>query len=153
MSFSCTKGYLSVYTDYYSHENLASYIVHTPDPLLLNPPIGQRLIISWTMPAEHNHRTDVYLQLKVRYRNRKECSKTIPLCGRKGTHIFAVMNEEYRKTKGILTYKIEMFAGDCLIEEWKHQLWSELITFPTNDASKTPALPSLDKLKNIDFDE
>lgn len=123
----CSSGLLTVYTDYLSHENLASYQVGTPDPRLDNPPIGQRLLISWSIPKCEF--ADAHIDYKIRFRNRKEISSTIPVISCSGTYIYSLLNEEYFETEGILTYKVDLYIGDQLIEEWRHQLWVEMLVF------------------------
>jgi hypothetical protein len=124
---SCTKEYITVYTDYLSHQNLASYHVGTPDPCLDNPPIGQRLHIAWSLPKEFLCKEDLYLNITIRFRNKQELNKQVLIDQATGTYIYTLINEEYFKIDGILTYKVDLFANDEIIVEWRHQLWTELL--------------------------
>lgn len=126
---SCNRCNLLVYTDYLSHQNLASYFVGTPDPNLNHPPIGQRVIIIWTMPSAYMGRSDIWLEVKVRFRNNQEANEVVQLTSRSGTYVYSLMNRDYIEKKGILAYKISMYAGACVIDTWKHQLWVDLISF------------------------
>jgi hypothetical protein len=128
----CQCEKLTVYTDYLSHENLASYHVGTPDPRLNNPPMGQRLIISWSLPKNYLCYEDLHLDLTIRFRNKQQISEKIDICKRKGMYIYSVLNEDFFETKGLLTYKIDLVGDDVILEEWRHQLWTELITFEDN---------------------
>lgn len=124
---SCMKSHLAVYTDYLSHENLASYHIDTPDPLLNNPPIGQRLIVIWTLKKKHLLYEDLHLKISIRFRDKNESTITYPLCKPKGTYIYSILNEDYIKTGGFLTYKVELIGDGIVLDEWRHQIWTNLI--------------------------
>lgn len=126
---SCTCHRLSVQTDYISRENLASYYVDTPDPLLNNPPIGQRLIISWSLPKEYLTYSDLHLNLIVRFHNREQQIQDIPIPDMRGTYLYEILNKQFCQTGGILTYKVTLMGNGCSLEEWRHPLWAHLITF------------------------
>jgi hypothetical protein len=49
------------------------------------------------------------------------------LCERKGTTVFALMDEEFIDKGGILTYKLDLVAEGHVLEEWRHQIWTDLI--------------------------
>jgi hypothetical protein len=126
---SCTNSssMITVHTDYLSHENLASYYVKTPDPRLNNPSIGQRLIVSWSIPKKLLLAENLHLKMTIRFRNREESVKIIPISERAGTYVYALLNEDYISTKGVLTYKIDLIGDNSIIERWLHQIWTELI--------------------------
>ncbi|WP_228840624.1 hypothetical protein [Candidatus Protochlamydia phocaeensis] len=137
---SCVFQRLSVQTHYLSHENLASYYVYTPDPHLDNPIIGQRLLIQWSLPSSYCAYDDLALHLKVRLRNHKEETISLPLKSMKGTYLYYVVNEAYCESGGVATYKIDVTGGGCVLETWKHPLWVDLITFNIPQEEK-PASP------------
>lgn len=116
-------------TEYLSHENLASYIINTPDPLLDNPPIGQRLIISWAVPQSTLNMDDLHIEVTIRFRNKEEVHESFRVCALSGQYIYKILNARFLETDGIQTYKVELKSGDTIIEEWRHQLWVELIRF------------------------
>lgn len=122
----CTHRSLTVQTQYFSAENLASYVVDTPDPLLNTPPIGQRLIISWDL-KEWDWYEKFHLKLTVRYANREEITQDVALYKKSGYYLFEVMNSDYCETGGIQTYKVELIGDDTVLNEWRHQLWRDLI--------------------------
>ncbi len=125
----CSREYLTVYTDYLSHKNLASYRVGTPDPLLNNPPVGQRLIISWSFPKSFLSKDNLHLELKVRFRNREEIKETVAICRASGTYYYYLINQDFFEKGGILTYRVDLIGDGEVLEEWRHQLWTELILF------------------------
>lgn len=124
---ACRNGMLSVHTDYLSVEHLASWHVNTPDPLLNRPPFGQRLFVSWAIPRKYTDCPDLHLLITIRYKNREEQVKRVPLRENSGTYRYCLLEEEYCATGGFLTYKVQLIAGGCVLEEWRHQLWAELI--------------------------
>lgn len=135
---SCSKTpYLSVQTSYFTRESLASYYVETPDPLLVNPPVEQKLLINWAFPHDYLDYKDLHLNVRVRFRNREEVSLEIPLEKASGYYMYVIETERFFETRGILTYKVDLIGGGCILEEWRHQLWHELIRVgDVNDISK-----------------
>jgi hypothetical protein len=133
LMMGCSSEYLTIYTDYLSHENLASYHVGTPDPRLNNPPIGQRLLISWSFPKEYLDREDLHLDISIRFRNREVLTQKVAICKSSGTYIYSLLNEDYFEREGILTYKVDLVAKDEIFEEWRHQLWTELLILDTKN--------------------
>lgn len=150
---SCTNSHLAVYTDYLSHENLASYHVGTPDPYLNNPTIGQRLIVIWTLKKRHLHYEDLHLKISIRFRNKKEAAIKVPLCKPKGTYVYALLNEDYIATDGILTYKVELIGDGCILDEWRHQIWTNLILVGQKEnCNIDPEKTDLERTEHTDFE-
>lgn len=132
---SCFSSRLAVYTDYLTHETLASYYVETPDPLQNYPMIGQRLIVIWTLKKSYLCYKDLHLKLDVRFRNKKETSIIYPITNSKGTYIYSLLNQDYIDNDGILTYKVELIGDGILLDEWKHQMWTTLIVVGQTDSA------------------
>ena len=131
----CSENHLSVYSDFLSHENLASYHVGTPDPMLNNPPVGQRLIVSWSIPKEYLDYEDLHLMLTIRFRNREEFTQKICIHTVSGTYFYKLLNDDYFAVDGIRTYKVELIGAGCVLEQWRHQIWAELITLDQDDST------------------
>lgn len=124
----CSKNrHLSVQTQYFTRETLASYYVETPDPMLINPPVGQKLLISWSLPRSYLDYADLHLNIDIRFHNRGEVTLNVPIEKKCGSYMYVVANEKFFETNGILTYKVGLIGGNCLLEEWRQQLWHELI--------------------------
>ncbi len=125
---SCSQNtYLSVQTVYFTRESLASYYVETPDPMLINPPVGQKLLVTWSLPGTYLDYADLHLNIRIRFRNREEVNFNVPIEKTCGTYIYVVANDDFFNTNGILTYKVDLWGGGIVLEEWRHQLWHELI--------------------------
>lgn len=121
----CSQNHLSVHTDFVGYETLASFHVGTPDPELYCPDYGQRLHIAWNLPC----RAELVIRAYIRFKNLTETEWIIPLSEPRGRSTYILLNEDYDKTGGILTYKVELFDGEKVIETQKHALWTELISF------------------------
>lgn len=124
---SCGKSSLTIQTDYLTHKNLASYYVGTPDPRQNVPTVGQRLIISWSIPKDYLRYDNLRLEITIRFRNREEIIEIFYLHKTRGTYVFTLLNCDYFTKRGILTYKIDLIGGDCTLEEWRHLIWTDLI--------------------------
>ncbi len=130
---SCGGKHLSVQTDFVTEEDLASFYVNTPDPLLNSGSAGQRLHVSWSLPKSYYGCEEMHILIQIRYKNREEAVLPLNNLRCNGTYTFSILNDEYFEKEGIRTYKVQLFSGETLIEEWVHQLWVELITFDELD--------------------
>lgn len=128
---SCTRNeFISAQTSYITRQALASYHVGTPDPYLCTPIYGQHLIVKWSLPTSFKAYSDLRIAATLRFRNRAQNTLVIPINIPSGIYVYTLRDNEFCETKGILTYKLELLGGNCLLQEWKHQLWVELITVP-----------------------
>jgi hypothetical protein len=123
----CSNEHLSVHTEYIDEEYLASYHVKTPDPLLLNSPLGQQLIVQWNVPRDYILYEDLHLRIYIRFRDRQEIVQIVPMRQRLCCYRYELLNDAFCKTGGIITYKIEIIGDGSILDEWRHQLWTELI--------------------------
>ena len=130
----CSFQPLTVQTQFLNRENLASFIIGTPDPSLDNPSIGERLFIQWSLSSPDFDGEDLILNLKVRFRNYQENEINIPIENKRGYYLYDLINQDYCDSGGILTYLAEIRKGDCVIASWKHPLWTPLITFDSKDS-------------------
>lgn len=128
LSSCCTHEGLTVYSEYVTREELASYHVGTPDPRLSCPNVGQKIYINWKV-CEVDACKKLTLKLYLRFRDRTESTQTVELENSSGRYVFALLNEQFFERQGILSYKIDLLADDVVIDEWRHQLWVNLITF------------------------
>ena len=133
---ACTQQKLFVHMDYLSHENLASFHVGTPDPMLNNPPVGQRLIVSWAVPPSYLDFEDLHMEITLRLRNRQQMVKNVEVERRLGTYVLSLLNEDYFQTGGILTYKVILVGNGEVLDEFVHQLWTELIVLEQGNSSQ-----------------
>lgn len=126
---SCTLHRLDVQTQYLTPDYLASFHIGTPDPRISEPLIGQRLLIQWSLKPEEVRDDNLFLYLKVRFRNHQEDEVIIPVKSKRGTYLYRVNRELYCETRGISTYLAEIRNSTCALARWKHPLWVELIQF------------------------
>lgn len=125
----CSIHPLTVQTQYLSHENLASFHIGTPDPHLDNPTKGQRLLIQWYLSKSAFEEQDLILQLQIRFHNHTEDKIQIPVTSKRGYYLYDLINDDYCKTGGVLTYLAEIRKGECVVASWKHPLWTPVISF------------------------
>lgn len=130
---SCRNCSLTVQTDYLTHKDLASYHVNTPDPRQNVSAVGQRLIIGWSIPKHYLCYKNLHLEVTIRYRNREEVIEIFHLLKNRGTYVYSLLNQDYLAKRGILTYKVAVIGGGCILEEWRHQIWTELISIDRNN--------------------
>lgn len=127
----CSKEPLTVYTEYINPEDLASYHVRTPDPRLICPQVGQRLIASWSIPKYYLDYEDLHLLITIRFYNREEEVKKVLICQSTGSYYYTVLNKQFFDTGGILTYKVDLIGSGEILAKWRHQIWVDLIRLKT----------------------
>lgn len=125
---SCEKYYVCVKQISIGPSYLASTHVATPDPRQAHPPEGQKLFIDWVIPEdilEKSPKMVVYLL----YKDHTQKELSYPIKYQRGYEVYSLLNEEFKKTHGLLTYRAEIVTEDGEIyKDWKHQLWVNLIT-------------------------
>ena len=125
--FGCKQYYLSICQEWVDSTYLASSHVSTPDPRQENPPLGQKLIVDWRVPKEiFDQKPVVVLDLILWDYTTRQVK--IPIHHQMDFSTFNLLNEEYEKSGGILTYKAQIVTQDGeVFREWRHQLWVNLI--------------------------
>lgn len=133
---ACEKYDLSVRQLAVDSRWLASSHVGTPDPRLAHPPLGEKLAISWTVPPELLAQ-EPRVVLHILFWNHTQKEVSYPIHYRTGTKVYSLLDEEFEKTKGLLTYRAQIVTADGHVyKDWKHQLWVNLITLDS-EASLT----------------
>lgn len=125
----CQSQKLVVETRFIQPQTRASYWVHSPDPYLCCPEIGQELIVSWNLPSCYFENPPLELLVSMRFGNREEERVSLKNCKRKGIYIHELLNGDYWCRQGILSYKVEAFSNGCRLGVWKHQLWADRLVF------------------------
>lgn len=132
---SCYKNYLYVHHEKMDCTYLASSHVGTPDPRQEHPPEGQRISISWDFPLSV-YRENLTIITTVRFWNNNEDVFVHKIPRRRGYICYKFQDDTEDKSKRILTYKIDVFNEDnCLVDQWKHQFWKELIKINKDEKS------------------
>jgi len=148
----CQKYYLTICQERVDRDNLASTHVGSPDPVQKNPPEGQELIIEWQIP-EDILRQKPSIHLEMIYKDYSEEKKSYPISHKSGYVVYALLGQEYKKTKGLLAYKAEIVTEDGQIfRTWQHQMWVNIIRLeePKEDGS---APEPVDELHDSETDE
>lgn len=124
----CEKYYLSVKKESIDRFSLASTFVKSPDPLQNHPPTGEELIIEWRLSPE-DFDNDLVLVLSVVYNNHTKDLFSHPISKRRGMVTYSILNNDYTKTNGFLTYKAEVKSkSGRILKKWEQQLWVDLIS-------------------------
>lgn len=125
---SCEKYYVSVRSIPVNASYLASSHVGTPDPRQATPPVGQKLVIDWSIPPEMLA-AQPKIVLHLLYKNHTEKEVVHPITCRGGYMVYSLLDGDFAETKGLLTYRAEIVTEEGQVyREWKHQLWVNLIT-------------------------
>lgn len=127
---SCSYNPISAQTDYLSRQGLASYHVGTPDPSLNYPVLGQRLIIKWVLKENYLKYSDLHAEITVRFQDNTEKVFNLPIKTQLGTHIYIIEADEFCKTNGIASYKVDLIGNGYVLYKWRHQLWVDKIISP-----------------------
>jgi hypothetical protein len=130
---SCGTERLQVQSEYMLPDRYASVWVGTPDPHKYYPSVGQRLLIQWKLKDEMQSFCQIWLRMRILYRNYEKIEKWIPLKCPVGRIAYYIMDEDYTCTDGIAAYHIQIFGDGRLIAEKKHHLWEEVIIIEQND--------------------
>jgi hypothetical protein len=137
---SCQKYYVAVRQVPVGPDYLASVHVNTPDYRKENPPVGQKLVIDWTVPIEVLEKKP-HIDLYLFFRNHTEKKVSYPIELRNDSVVYSLLNDEYKNSKGLLTYRAEIVTDDGTVyREWKHQLWVKLLTVESIETPKAESL-------------
>src|SRR5262245_48655826 len=109
----CPQPKLRVFSQYLTPEDRASYFVVTHEPVLNCPPVGQRVYISWCLSREYLQRS-LELKIYLRFRNREQKIVIHPIKTLSGSCVYELLCEEFFKSGGIATYKVELYADGIL---------------------------------------
>ena len=129
LTTACNQGCICVQSEYITYEDLASYVVGTPDPRKECPDTGQRLLVRWDLPNRCYVPGETTLMLTVRFSTGEEEIIDLDLHAHKGRYIYDLLNDDYFDRCGILTYKAEVAVCGEIVSQWFHQIWTDRIVF------------------------
>ena len=148
---SCGRYNVAVHQKKIDATSLASFGAETPDPKLKHPPYGQMLAVEWQIPLDLLPKNPL-VQLDVIFWDNIERHYVWPISHRKGYETLSIVNEEFERTGGVLTYRAKILTEDGKVfYEWRHRLWVNLITIdngappPPRSKAVSPASPSMDQ--------
>ncbi|MBS0629487.1 MAG: hypothetical protein JSS30_04595 [Verrucomicrobia bacterium] len=130
---SCGRPALVLQQQQIGPTYLASTNVGTPDPR--TPPKGQMIIAEYWVPRRIVNEHPI-LRISVLFHNYCQDCVEFPIRSTVGYETYSVLNREFKETCGLLAYKAEIVTCDGeVLTDWKHQLWTELITIDTDEMS------------------
>ena len=123
---SCYKNHFYVSEESIDRNFLASSHIGTPDPRQADPPIGQRLLVSWQFPKSVFEK-DLELQVTIRFWDDTQKTYLEPINRKRDYTSFFVPHETGKDTR-ILTYRVQAISktGE-VVGHWDHQFWTKLI--------------------------
>jgi hypothetical protein len=124
---ACKSSTLSVHTEYFTRNDLASVIVDTPDPNKQEAIFGQRLYISWSLSKEQFAQKPVELACQIMLKKGQMIEKKIPVTQAFGTYVFPIVGQDFTKNGGLLSYQIKLVAADKVLATCRHKFWVEQI--------------------------
>lgn len=119
---SCQQSALSVQEHYFSHTELPSHRLETPNPNKFSSPKGNSIIIYWRLKKLHPDPQKDYLKLQVLFTNMETKNYQFPIEKRTG-----YFNVELPQKQNAASYKVELFEDNTISEKWTHKLWEEII--------------------------
>ncbi|MBS0615427.1 MAG: hypothetical protein JSR58_02615 [Verrucomicrobia bacterium] len=135
----CEKHYISVRQMQIGPDYLASAHIGSPDPRRADPPIGEKLVIDWSVPPDILTQNPKIV-LHLIFRNHTEKFEFIPIHHKMGFEVYSLLRKEFHEKQGLLTYRAEIVTQDGHIyRDWKHQLWVNLITLDHTSPEEQPA--------------
>lgn len=121
---SCQRCPLDARLEELTPSYLASCRVNTPDPQRCRF-CGQQLVVSWELPTLLSD--DLLVRISLITGKHRFCKISIPAEGRYGSITYQLVNDNYKKTGGILTYKVELFSKHRLLATYKPRSWVEWV--------------------------
>ena len=123
---SCSQSTLDVRSIYFNKHTLASCVVDTPDPDKNSPYVGQKLVIQWHIPYQEFAQGPIHLQIRYRLKNGDDREESVEVAHMIGRHIITFMGRDFLEG-GLLSYKVDLVAGENVLAESRHKLWVEKV--------------------------
>ena len=123
----CSSPFLNVKSTPVNRDSLASTFVGSPDPLQKKPPIGQQLIIRWSLSSKVTL-DRLQMVLSTFYHDDSRETFTYPIRCKRGVMSYYLVGQDYVKKQGLRTYKVEIVdSKEGVIKVWKQILWFDPI--------------------------
>ncbi|MDF2577738.1 MAG: hypothetical protein K0S74_1222 [Chlamydiales bacterium] len=107
---------------------LASTKIRSPDPRKKVDWKGSELLVRWNLTAQQYSKDNTYLNLTLHYQNHTEEVVKIPLKQRRGSLTYQLIGDKFKETKGLSTYRVEVYSQGEVMAIYEHFLWAELIS-------------------------
>ncbi|NCF70378.1 MAG: hypothetical protein GWP59_01620 [Chlamydiales bacterium] len=119
---SCQQSALSVQEHYFSHTELPSHRLETPNPSKFSSSKGNSIIIYWKLKKLSPEPEIDFLKLQVLFTDMETKNYRLPIEKRTG-----YFNVELPQKQVAASYKVELFEDNVVSERWTHKLWEEII--------------------------
>jgi hypothetical protein len=133
---SCYKNHFNVQQEWVDRNFLASSHIGTPDPRQEDPPVGQRLLVSWDFPRSIFEK-HLELFLTVRFWDDTQETFQQPIERRRDYATFFFPQDSEERDRRILTYRVQAISENGeIVGEWDHQFWTKLIDVGNKNLSR-----------------
>ena len=124
----CSNYRLDIVKQTITPELLASTFVKSPDPRQKHPSHGEELFISWRLHPDELQ-PPLHLIVDLIFCDLSQKRLSYSLFKKNGMINYVLLDEEYEKTGGLLTYKAKIInRHNELLQKWSPLFWVDLIT-------------------------
>ncbi len=124
LAAGCSKPSVSARTFYTSRDDLAAYVIGTPDPQIASKGLGQSIWVRWRAP-ELSEKT--HLDATILFNDESERHETYPVANKFGWMMVEIKDTEYKEKKGLASYSISLCDGETILASTKHKMWIDKI--------------------------
>jgi len=123
-------------SEYLNPGYLASSHIETPDPCR-GCFTGQQVVVSWNVPCRC---LPADIELWVRYGDRCFTKIVHPISTPSGFWIYRLIDDDFRKLKGIVAYSAKLTKEGVVLDQWNHHLWADLVEVLDEEAGQVSLL-------------
>lgn len=133
---ACETYYVNVKKMHVDKSSLASTFARTPDPLTVHPPEGQKLVVEWRLPRRFTNQP-MTLFLNVIYKNLDTKELIYPIQTNVGWVSYSLLDEEYKKRGGILSYRAILYDEEGKeIKNYTQAMWFDKVPLKSSPCFK-----------------
>lgn len=135
LASACTPR-LYARTERVNHKSLASYTISTPDPSILAPAKGVKLIVNWKIPFYMRMSGDEKLIVNLLFGDSLQERYEVDVEHHIGYWQLYISEAEIKTHNQLVSYSLSLVRGEEVIKEWNHLLWAEMISLERIDVEE-----------------
>jgi hypothetical protein len=124
--YGCRYHHVEVTKLPINRSGLASSFTKAPDPRQKAPPEGEQLLVHCNLDSELDI-TQCKAVVSMIYNNLESETVEYQLRAAKEDFSLFVLGEKFKRTQGVLTYKVEIVSDDTIIYTKQHPMWFKKI--------------------------
>ena len=121
---SCSSPSIKARSFYTSRQDLASYMLDTPDPDKTTTGLGQVLWVRWFCPQIDD---EIVIDATLRFKDESDRHEIYPVQSRYGWLMIEIPTDERTKKGDLVSYNIVLRRANTILTSTKHKLWVEKI--------------------------